>query len=71
MLEDTRLGLSFLVSTGRWAGVPHAPVAQGLLALASATGRDLHLYAEGRTLENLGLSALSRADMRALLQEGY
>ena len=22
MLEDTRLGLSFLVSTGRWAGVP-------------------------------------------------
>ena len=44
------------------------PVAQGLLALASAlTGRDL--YAEGRTLENLGLSALSRADMRALLQE--
>jgi opine dehydrogenase len=69
MLEDTRLGLSFLVSTGRWAGVP-MPVAQGLLALASAlTGRDL--YAEGRTLENLGLSALSRADMRALLQEGY
>ena len=54
MLEDTRLGLSFLVSTGRWAGVP-MPVAQGLLALASAlTGRDL--YAEGRTLENLGLS---------------
>ena len=68
MLEDTRLGLSFLVSTGRWAGVP-MPVAQGLLAPASAlTGRDL--YAEGRTLENLGLSALSRADMRALLQEG-
>ena len=60
MLEDTRLGLSFLVSTGRWAGVPMAQAA----GLASAlTGRDL--YAEGRTLENLGLSALSRADMRA------
>ncbi|KAG1190400.1 hypothetical protein G6F35_013937 [Rhizopus arrhizus] len=56
MLEDTRLGLSFLVSAGRWAGVP-TPVAQGLLSVASAiTGRDL--YAEGRTLEGLGLDAL-------------
>lgn len=68
MLEDTRLGLSFLVSTGRWAGVP-TPVAQGLLSVASAvTGRDL--YAEGRTLEALGLDALSRADMAALLAQG-
>ncbi|CUR69802.1 NAD/NADP octopine/nopaline dehydrogenase family protein [Achromobacter xylosoxidans] len=68
MLEDTRLGLSFLVSTGRWAGVP-TPVAQGLLSVASAvTGRDL--YAEGRTLEALGLDALSRADMVALLAQG-
>ncbi len=68
MLEDTRLGLSFLVSTGRWAGVP-TPVAQGLLSVASAvTGRDL--YAEGRTLEALGLDTLSRADMAALLAQG-
>lgn len=68
MLEDTRLGLSFLVSTGRWAGVA-TPVAQGLLAVASAiTGRDL--YAEGRTLERLGLDRLSRAGMAELLQEG-
>ncbi|WP_241073787.1 NAD/NADP-dependent octopine/nopaline dehydrogenase family protein [Achromobacter insuavis] len=68
MLEDTRLGLSFLVSTGRWAGVP-TPVAQGLLSVASAvTGRDL--YAEGRTLEALGLNTLSRADMAALLAQG-
>ena len=68
MLEDTRLGLSFLVSTGRWAGVP-TPVAQGLLSVASAVaGRDL--YAEGRTLEALGLNTLSRADMAALLAQG-
>lgn len=68
MLEDTRLGLSLLVSVGRWAGVP-TPVAEGLLALASAvTGRDL--YAEGRTLENLGIAQLDRAAMGALLQEG-
>lgn len=68
MLEDTRLGLSFLVSTGRWAGVP-TPVAQGLLSIASAiTGRDL--YAEGRTLERLGLDRLSRSGMAELLREG-
>ncbi|HEY9272354.1 NAD/NADP-dependent octopine/nopaline dehydrogenase family protein [Achromobacter sp.] len=68
MLEDTRLGLSFLVSAGRWAGVP-TPVALGLLSLASAvTGRDL--YAEGRTLERLGLDRLSRDGMRKLLTEG-
>lgn len=68
MLEDTRLGLSLLVSVGCWAGVP-TPVAEGLLALASAvTGRDL--YAEGRTLENLGIASLDQAGMRALLREG-
>lgn len=68
MLEDTRLGLSFLVSAGRWAGVP-TPVAQGLLSVASAiTGRDL--YAEGRTLEGLGLDALSRRGMAELLVQG-
>ncbi|CAB3638494.1 NAD/NADP-dependent octopine/nopaline dehydrogenase family protein [Achromobacter pestifer] len=68
MLEDTRLGLSFLVSAGRWADVP-TPVAQGLLSVASAiTGRDL--YAEGRTLERLGLDHLSRSGMAELLEQG-
>lgn len=68
MLEDTRLGLSFIVSVGRWAGQA-TPVAEGLLNLASAiTGRDL--YAEGRTLEVLGLSGLSREEMRQLLTHG-
>ncbi|MFZ3554844.1 NAD/NADP octopine/nopaline dehydrogenase family protein [Streptomyces sp. BH055] len=68
MLEDTRLGLSFLVSVGRWADVP-TPVAQGLLSLASAvTGRDL--YADGRTLESLGLARLSRPELTKLLHEG-
>lgn len=68
MLEDTRLGLSFLSSVGRWAGVG-TPVASGFLAIASAiTERDL--YAEGRTLEKLGLADLSRTEMRALLEQG-
>jgi opine dehydrogenase len=65
MREDVEYGLAFLVSVGDWAGVP-VPVARGLLALGSAVlGRDLR--AEGRTLENLKLSALSRQAMRDLL----
>lgn len=69
MLEDTRLGLSFLVSVGRWAGVP-TPVAQGLLSIASVVA-ERDLYAEGRTLENLGLAGLDRARMTELLTKGF
>jgi opine dehydrogenase len=68
MLEDTRLGLSFIVSAGRWAGVP-TPVAQGLLSIASAVS-ERDLYGEGRTLENLGLASLSHEAMRNLLARG-
>ncbi|MDQ9010265.1 NAD/NADP octopine/nopaline dehydrogenase family protein [Acinetobacter gerneri] len=68
MLEDTRLGLSFLVSVGRFAGVK-TPVAEGLLNIASAvTAKDL--YAEGRTLEDLGLANLSKQQLKSLLNEG-
>ena len=68
MLEDTRLGLSLIVSVGRWAGVP-TPVAEGLLAIGGAVA-ERDLYAEGRTLESLGLDGLSREEMRQLLDEG-
>lgn len=68
MVEDTALGLSLLVSVGRWAGVP-TPLASGLLAIASAiTDRDF--YAEGRTLERLGLADLTPAEMAAMLEQG-
>ncbi len=68
MTEDTALGLSFLVSVGRWCNTP-TPIAAGFLAIASAiTDRDL--YAEGRTLDRLGLNALSQSAMRELLEEG-
>lgn len=68
MLEDTRMGLSFIVSVGRWAGQP-TPVAEGLLSIASAiTGQDL--FAQGRTLEALGLATLSLEQMRSLLTYG-
>ncbi len=68
MLEDTRLGLSLIVSVGRWAGAS-TPVAEGLLAIGGAVA-ERDLYAEGRTLESLGLDGLSREEMRQLLDDG-
>lgn len=68
MLEDTRLGLSLLVSVGRWAGVP-TPVAEGLLNLGSAVS-ERDLYREGRTFEQLGIAGMSRDAMRVLLERG-
>ena len=68
MREDTALGLSMLVSIGRWAGVA-TPVAAGLLSLASAvTGEDL--YQSGRTLEALGIAGLDRQAMKDFLRDG-
>ena len=68
MREDVEQGLAFLVSVCEWAGVP-CPVARGLLALGSAVlERDLR--AQGRTLENLGLGALSAREMKNLLETG-
>ncbi len=68
MREDTALGLSLLASVGRWAGQP-MPIAAGLLAIASAvTGDDL--YADGRTLESLGLAGFSRDRMASFLADG-
>ncbi len=68
MREDIAYGLAFLVSVGRWAGVP-TPVAAGLLAMASAiVGEDL---ARGPiTLASLGLATLDRAAMTRLLTTG-
>ena len=68
MREDTALGLSLLVSIGRWANRP-TPVAAGLLAVASAVVAE-DIYAGGRTLETLGLADLDRQAMAALLREG-
>src|SRR5262245_57660429 len=65
MREDVEHGLAFLVSVADWARVP-APVATGLLALGSAVvGQDLRKT--GRTLENLGLSGLSKAELQSRL----
>lgn len=66
--EDIELGLAFLASVARWAGVD-APIAQGLLAIAGGwQGRDLRRGP--RTLEALGLDSLSPEQMRRMLHEG-
>ena len=68
MLEDTVLGLAFLASVARFAGVD-APVAHGLLALAGAIlGRDLRQGS--RTFDALGLASMSRAQLQAVLLRG-
>ena len=68
MLEDVAIGLSLLASVGRWAGSPMR-IGEGFLAVGSAiVGRDL--YAQGRTLENLGLADLSRQAMAEMLHDG-
>jgi len=68
IVEDTELGLAFLASVARWAGVD-APIAQGLLAIVGGfVGRDLRRGE--RTLEALGLAALSQARLQQLLQVG-
>lgn len=68
MLEDTELGLAFLVSCAEYAGVP-APTARGLLALGSAiNGRDFRKT--GRTLESVGLATLKRDELKRVLRDG-
>ncbi len=68
MTEDTVMGLAFLASVARWAGVD-APLAAGLLAVAGAiVGRDLRRGE--RTLEGLGLAGLTREALQRRLAEG-
>lgn len=61
MTEDVVFGLAFLASVARWARVP-APLAEGLLALASAV-LNKNLLAGERTLEALGLASLSKDEL--------
>jgi opine dehydrogenase len=66
--EDTELGLAFLASVARWAGVD-APIAHGLLAVVGGfLGRDLRRGV--RTLESLGLVSLDGAALRQRLNDG-
>ncbi len=68
MLEDTRIGLSFLCSVAALAGVA-APLARAFLSIGGAiVGEDF--MQTGRTLDGIGLGGLDRAGLQALLQNG-
>ena len=68
MLEDVRIGLSFLVSAGELAGVP-TPLARAFLSIGGAIcGEDF--MQTGRTFQTLGLGGLDRPALRELLAEG-
>ena len=68
MLEDVRIGLSFLVSCGELAGVP-TPLARAFLAIGGAVcGEDF--WQTGRTLASLGLGGADRAALQTMLSEG-
>ena len=68
VLEDVEMGLAFLASAARFAGVD-APIAHGLLAIVGGfLGRDLR---QGeRTFEGLGLTGLSAAELMRRLEDG-
>ncbi len=69
MLEDTHIGLSFLVSVGELAGVP-TPLARAFAAIGGAVcGVDA--LATGRTLTGLGLGHLDRVGLQQLLSAGF
>jgi len=68
VVEDVPCGLVAMSSLGRAAGVA-TPVIDGLIALTSAMlGRDFR--AEGRNLEQLGLSGKSVAEIRSIMETG-
>lgn len=69
MREDTQLGLSFMASVARLAGVA-TPLVDAFLAIGSAIcGEDF--VKAGRTLASLGLGDLDRAGLQKLLREGF
>jgi opine dehydrogenase len=69
MLEDTRIGLSLFASVGALAGVK-MPLTHAFLAIGSAIcGEDFMVT--GRPLSSLGLGALDRTQLQALLSVGF
>jgi opine dehydrogenase len=69
MLEDLRLGLSFLVSAAALAGV-ETPLAKSFLAIGGAICNQ-DFMRTGRTLASLGLGDLDRETLQRLLREGF
>jgi len=69
MVEDTRMGLSFLASVAELAGVA-TPLARAFAAIGSAVcGADFMVT--GRTLAGLGIGHLDRSGLQQLLKAGF
>jgi opine dehydrogenase len=69
MLEDTRIGLSFLISVAALASV-ETPLARAFARIGSAIcGEDF--LETGRTLRKMKLDLLDRAGLQQLLREGF
>jgi opine dehydrogenase len=69
MREDTRIGLSFLLSVAALAAIS-LPLAQAFLSIGGAIcGEDF--MQTGRTLASLGLGALNRVQLQTLLRAGF
>jgi opine dehydrogenase len=69
MREDTRIGLSFLASVAALAGV-ETKLAHAFLAIGGAICNEDFMQT-GRTLASLGLGALDRIQLQALLRVGF
>jgi opine dehydrogenase len=69
MLEDVRIGLSFIISVGELAKVP-TPLARAFCNIGSVICNEDFLQT-GRTLTGLGLGHLDRHALQRLLREGF
>jgi len=69
MLEDTRMGLSFLVSVAQLAGVA-TPLVRAFLAIGSAICSE-DFMASGRTLAGMGLGRLDARALAQFLAKGF
>jgi opine dehydrogenase len=69
MREDLQLGLSFLISVAKLAGVA-TPLAEAFLAIGSAICGG-HFNKNVRTLAALGLGDLDRQQLQTLLRKGF
>lgn len=67
--EDVPMGLCFMSSIGKKAKIP-TPVCDALIAIASSMHQKDY-YAEGRTLDRLGIGHYSVGELKSILKQGF
>ncbi len=67
--EDVPMGLCFMSSIGKKAEIP-TPVCDALIAIASSMHQKDY-YAEGRTLDQLGIGRYSVGELKNVLKHGF